>query len=377
VRPPAPAATTPLTWLLAIAFLIVIDGVLTHTSLLWGKTDTWIQSGIERLYIWQTYDVARKIYHPQREADERIAILGNSRIWFPARDAYVERALERLDPDIDVRVDNLAIFGARIGDLEIISRHLDELQPTVVVVGLSGADLVPTSWGNLVNPTGELLDVGWRDGPVSTNGPSVRVDRWLRTVWPLYRWRRFVRARIEDWLFPTATDTRYPDHFSSLQEYFEFANGPQRGAAMATAYERWRRDGTLNGFVAYLGGSAGRFGLSEPVPPAETLTLESPGVLALDRLLARLAAMPSKTFILLMPESPLLDADTEGQYHNAAFSERAADLIGQVAARYHIPVVDGRRWMPADRFVDFNHVLPDLSGFQDPLATEILHALGS
>jgi hypothetical protein len=45
-----------------------------------------------------TYDVARKLYHPRRPAAVRVAILGNSRVWFPARDAIVERELQRLDP---------------------------------------------------------------------------------------------------------------------------------------------------------------------------------------------------------------------------------------------------------------------------------------
>jgi hypothetical protein len=375
VRSPAPAAAAPLTWLLAVAFLALIDGAVTRTGLLWGKTDTWFRSSIERVYIWQTYDVARKIYQPLRPAAVRIAILGNSRVWFAARDAYVERALHRLAPDLDARVDNLAIFGARVGDQEVISRHLDRLRPSLVVLAISGADLVPTTWGELLNPTGELLDIGWRDGPIPPTSPAARVDRWVRTVWPLYRFRRFVRARIEDRLFPTPSDSEFPDHFASAMEYFAFANGPQRGATEDAAFERWQRAPTLNGFVTYLGGHAGRFGFSEPVPPPESLTLESPGVVVLDRLLERLAGEPWPSFVLLMPENPLLDDDVDGRYHRPGFSERAAELIGQIAARHHIPVVDGRRWMPADRFVDFVHVFPDISGFQDPLASEILHAL--
>jgi len=377
VRPPAPAATTPLTWVLAIAMLVVIDAAVTRSALLWGKTNTWIQSEIDRVYVWQTYDVARKLYSPRRPAAARIAVLGNSRIWFPAREAYVERALHTIAPDLDARVDNLAIFGARIGDLEIVSRHLDRLQPSLVILALGGADLVPTSWGELVNPTGELLSIGWRDGPIPPASAAERVDRWVRTVWPLYRWRRFVRARIEDRLFPTSSDTEFPDHFPSLLEYFEFTNGRQRGAMLDQTYARWRREPTLEGFVRYLGGSEGRFGLTEPVPPPESLTLESPGMIALDQLLARLSDESFPSIVLLMPENPLLDDDPTGRYHRPGFSERAAELIREVAARHHIRVVDGRRWMSADRFADLVHVFPDLSGFQEPFAREIVNALGS
>jgi len=377
VRPPAPAAASPVTWLLAIVLLAGIDAAVTRTSLLWGKTSTWVKSGIERVYVWQTYDVARKLYYPRRRAAVRVVLLGNSRIWFPARQPFVERALHRLDPRLDVRVDNLAIFGAHVGDMEIISRHLDRVKPQVVVVALGPADLVPTSWGKIVNATGELLDVGWRDGPIPPANETARVNRWLKTVWPLYCFRRFVRQRIEDGLFPYPEDTEFPDHFASRQDYFDFVNDKKRAAMVGDLYAAWRRHPTLAGFVDFLGGKKGRFGFTEPVPPPETLTLHSPGVLALDRLLARVSRQAPDSFVLLMPENPLLDDDTEGLYHRIGFSDHGAELIRRVAARYHVRVVDGRHWMPADRFVDFVHVFPDVSGFQDLLAKEILHALHS
>ena len=78
-----------------------------------------------------------------------------------------------------------------------------------------------------------------------------------------------------------------------------------------------------------------------------------------------------------MPENPLLAADTGGAYHNLAFSERSAALIRTLAARHGVAVIDGRHWLAAPAFADFNHVFPDISGFQTPLAQEILNALGS
>src|SRR5262249_3987661 len=136
-----PAARSPLTWLLSVVFLVAIDLLITRTPPLWGKSETWLKSGIERAYVWQTYGVARKLFYPRRPAAVRVEILGNSRVWFPARDATLERALHERAPQLDVRVDNLAIFGARIGDFEIISRYLPAVHPSLVIVALSGADL--------------------------------------------------------------------------------------------------------------------------------------------------------------------------------------------------------------------------------------------
>ena len=46
-------------------------------------------------------------------------------------------------------------------------------------------------------------------------------------------------------------------------------------------------------------------------------------------------------------------------------------------AGWTVAVVDGRRWMPVESFADLNHVMPDVSGFQRPLAREILNAIDS
>ena len=79
--------------------------------------------------------------------------------------------------------------------------------------------------------------------------------------------------------------------------------------------------------------------------------------------------------MLLLPDNPLLDFDTAGEYHAPGFSARVADAVYAAAGRHGVRVVDGRRWMPAEAFYDLIHLMPDLSGFQKPLAEEILRAL--
>ena len=49
----------------------------------------------------------------------------------------------------------------------------------------------------------------------------------------------------------------------------------------------------------------------------------------------------------------------------------------RLAARHVLRVVDGRRWMTAESFMDFVHLFPDVSGFQVPLAQEIVRAANS
>src|SRR5438132_12207058 len=114
------AAGSPLTWTLALLFLVPIDMAITHTPLLWGRTSFENTHDLKFAQLAQTYQVARKLYAPERPARVRVTLLGDSRLWFGAHAPYVERALRRRAPALDVRVDTLAVFGALIADLEVI-----------------------------------------------------------------------------------------------------------------------------------------------------------------------------------------------------------------------------------------------------------------
>lgn len=379
MRPPHPAAGSWRTWALAAALLVGVNALLTQTPLIWGKTALWVKAADEPLKwmgFWQVYDVARTLHQPRRPAAQRVVILGNSLVWFAGQAPFVERALHERRPGADVRVDTLAFFGASVGDMEVVSREIARLHPTLVVLTLSGVELVATRHRQLLNPTGRLLDAGWRDGPIAPHSPADRADRWLRTAWPMYRWRRFARAGLLDRLWPAAADREVPAHFATPRDVLEFLEGA-RGAAAAEAFEHFRRQPTLDRFTAFLRARGIPAEPLDPLPDPATLTPASPGVRVLDVLLARLAAGPWQTLIVLMPENPLLADDPEGRYHRRGFSERAAALIGAAATRHGLQVVDGRRWVPAEGFIDFIHVWPDVSGFQTHLAEEILRAAPS
>jgi hypothetical protein len=324
-----------------------------------------------------TYRASRMLYSVQGQGALRVALLGNSRIWIPAQAPCLERALERAAPHVRVVVDNLGIFGARLGDLEVLARHLPRLRPSLVILAISGSDLLSEPSTPLVQLPGQLLDVGWRDGPVPPASGAARLDRWARTVWRLYRFREFVRAAIADRLDPAPDPGPFPDGFPTTRALFEYMHGTA-GAKAEDAYQAWRRNPTLDAFVDYLEvGSRGHLDMvrrrtTGASPPAR----DSPSLAVLDTLLAQLARGSWRSIVLLMPETPLLELDTAGRFHRPGFSEAGAALIRDAAARHQLPVVDARRWMPAEAFIDFDHLMPDLSGFQEPLAKEIVRAAG-
>jgi hypothetical protein len=137
-------ATSLVTWGLALVFLIGIDAAITRTSILWGPTAFENSSGLRTVFP-QTYQVLRKIYAPRGDPDARVVLLGNSRLALSTEgDAGIGRAVARQAPTTEIDVANLAIFGAYIGDMAILSRHLGALEPDLVVLTLGGMELSRT-----------------------------------------------------------------------------------------------------------------------------------------------------------------------------------------------------------------------------------------
>jgi hypothetical protein len=370
------AAVSP--WVLTVLFLIALDSTVTRSRFLWGVASLENTRDMTRVMLGHTYRASRVLYSPRDEGAVCVALLGNSRVWIPAQAAYLEREIGRAAPALRVAIDNLGIFGARLGDLEALARHLPRLHPSLVILAISSADLMSSPSTPLVQLSGQLLDIGWRDGPLPPASAAARLDRWGRTVWPFYRFREFIRAAIADRLEPAPDPGPFPDRFPTTRSLFDYLHG-ENGARAEDAYQAWRRNPTLDAFVDYLEvGSRGHLQMVQRrIAEAPPSGLDGPSLAVLDALLAQLGRGSWRSIVLLMPETPLLELDTAGRFHRPGFSDAAAALIGDAAARHHLPVVDARRWMPADAFIDFDHLMPDLSGFQQPLAREILRAIES
>jgi hypothetical protein len=247
----SPAASGA-TWALAIVFVALIDACLTRSSLLWGDTSFEHAQDLGERVFAGTYVAARKIYAPRRPAAVRIAVLGDSRFRLGLSEQGLEATLRRASQGIDARVDNLSIFGSSIGDLEVIARHLDRIPPSLTIVAVDHLTLLPTPLSGLTNLPGRLLAIGWRDGPAETTTAVERIDRWLRTAWPLYRFREFARAALIDRV-PTAAGKvePEPDRFASPDDFFRWYH-PDAAAEVAAAYRSWQREPTLAHYEAYL-----------------------------------------------------------------------------------------------------------------------------
>lgn len=368
-------ARSPVTWILALLLVAAFDAAITRTSLLWGPTAFENASGV-RVVFPQTYKVARKIYAPEGDPDLRVALLGNSRVELAVKEHRLERALAARRPDLDVAVSNLGIYGAFMAETEMLARHLDVLEPDAVVLTVGAPDLIrePT------HPAGQgpmdLLRIGFRPPASGDPSPGETLDRWLRTVWPLYRFREFVREALLDRLLRRPDPGPQPLDFDSHASLFAHLYGERAGAVQA-AFERWQREGGLLAYTAYLETvSPGHLARGMKRARDRTrLDRETGGVRILDELVGRLAASGRPVLLFLMPENPILALDAEGVYHRVGLSDRAAGLAREIARAHAVPFVDARNWLPADRFLDFDHAIFGLDELEDRLALEILDVL--
>ena len=367
--------------MLTFVFLLAINALLTQTSILWGPTAVANQSG--DLVFAQVYRVARRVYAPEQqalraEADDRVALLGNSRILLAiGTSPLLEQELETLRPGRNVHVDQLGIFGAAMEEVELVSRHVDAVEPDLVVLTVGSSDLLMGDAGEYETHTAKLLEIGWEDGSEETTVPQ-RLERWLRTVWPTYRFREFLRRVIADRLWTRGEEE--PDSlariYTSVADVLNQTRGEFADEALA-AYDAWIEEGSLDHFLDYV--SIGRkqyLGMEKyrvkRYRPAEP---DAPGVRALDAVLERLAQGDYESRIVLMPRVDVLDQDTDHVYHRPEIEAHAIEVIEESAARWGIPVIDARDWSPREVFLDFDHLIPAVSGFEKPLAKELNDAL--
>ena len=173
-----------------------------------------------------------------------------------------------------------------------------------------------------------------------------------------------------------AENSAPPGELATPRAYFDFVHGP-RGAQVEAKYSAWRSAGTFASYLAFMTARDPDYlrGVRNRVRNYVPLDAESPTRRSLDALLARLAGASYRSLILLMPENPILELDSEGLYHDAALEGRAVATLLRESERFGIPVVDGRRWKPAEDFSDFDHLMIGVAGFESLLAREIARAL--
>jgi len=370
-------APRPISWVLALVMAVALGEVVVRSAL-WPVTTFEDTREISMVVFGQTYRAARKIYASGCAGRRAIVLLGDSRMQFAAREAPLRAALLEIDPSRDYCVRNLAIFGAAIGDLDVIERHVERMDPALVVLAIDEANLQTTALGGLRNVPAALLSTGWSDGPIPATGFPERVDRWVRTAWPLYRFREFIRAAITDRFRPDVSSHPWPPRFRSRAEFFRYAHG-QRAEPVIAAYRKWQHRGDLDTFVEFL--EVERSSYVDWVRSRSETPLANPdrslARLVLEDLLDRMNLHSVRSMVLIPPRNPLLASDSTGEFFDPDRADETITTIQTASTDRRVPVVDARWWMPAEAFFDFDHLIPDVPQFETLLAAKIRDVLST
>ncbi len=368
-------APRPITWVLALVMAVALGEVVVRSAL-WPVTTFEDTREISMVVFGQTYRAARKIYASGCMGRRSVVLLGDSRMQFAAREAPLRAALHELDPSRDYCVLNLSIFGAAIGDLEVIERHVERMDPALIVLAIDEANLQTTALNGLRNVPAALLSTGWADGPIPATGFAERVDRWVRTAWPLYRFREFIRAAIIDRFRPDESSHPWPPRFRSKAEFFRYAHGP-RAEPVIEAYRKWQQRGDLEGFIEFLEVDRSSYvdwvrsrSATPPTNPDGAMAL-----VVLEDLLDRMNRHSLRSMVLVPPRNPLLASDLTGEFFDRQRADETITTIQNASADRRVPLVDARGSMPAQAFFDFDHLIPDLPQFEKLLAAEMIDVL--
>jgi hypothetical protein len=355
-------------WLVALALLLGLDAAILKSGLFFRPWAFESSRDPAVTLIAQSFSITRKMNTPTRSGHRRVVMLGSSRAMMGA---WNEAGMEtRIPPSADpIQFDNLAMFGAAMPELAAIARWTARAHPDLALVAIGPAELLTPS-GPAHSGT-RLLRRGWSWKDLATGESlTTQLDRILRSTWQLYGYREFIRAALAD-LLMGRWKPEPPVDFRSIEEFHQRMR-PDEAERAATTYQSFLEDPHLERYLAYLGPDRlapyhrAVAGWEEPSASA---------LVALDKTLARLTESGASTVILLMPQSPLLAEDKTGELHRPELEALAVQAIRDTADRRGVAVIDARAWIGADRFLDFHHLMPGLSGFEDRLAKEITDGL--
>lgn len=354
----------------ALALLVALDLAIARVDvfapLLPDTRPTTLWAGINL----QLTEVVSALYGPP-PGPPPVVLLGNSQLAAGIEPlGLLARRLVEAGAAPGTHAVSLCVFGTAPTDAEVLARSLGRMRPGLAILGLGAPDLGTPLERARAMPVTRMLDTGLSDGLVPPADWEARLDRWVRTPWHLYRYRTL----FHDLALPSR-ERRTPN--AQLEEVLTTAQllaqsvGPARVPELLALREAFARSRDPADFLRYvealrgpdyLSGLRERWRALQPQP----LQLE-----ALRRFAAHVRAAGGRPVWLLLPENPLLERDPEVGVEVARRSEEIAGVVAAEAATHGVPVLDLRRSLPPDAFVDLNH-LRGSSGVMFPVLVDAL-----
>jgi len=349
--------------LLLLALDVVIARVDVFTPLVPDTRPTGLFTSINR----QLTDVARALYGLP-PGPPPVVILGNSQMEALVRPlGALDLALAAAGAPAGTRAVSLCVFATAPTDAEVLTRRLGRLHPGIVLLGIAAPDVGTPLARARDMPVLQTFDIGFRDGLVAPAGVEERLDRWVRTVWHLYRYRRL----FHDLVLPPA-ELRTPGAFLEAihtpAEIFAGTYGAARAAELLALRATWERTDHLEDFVRYVELLRGADYLPGLRDRWHDLAPEPLQVEALRRTAAHVRAAGARLVWLLVPENPLWERDPVVGAEVAARSDAVASQFLAEANALDVPLLDLRHAVPPAGFLDFNHVVYQSGALLDAIA---------
>ena len=301
------------------------------------------------------------------EGPRAVVLLGNSLFadaGGPA--ASLAAALAARGAPAETPVLSLCVLATYPTDDEVLARQLAPVRPGLVLIGLGVTDL-GTSLERARAPIAQLLDTGFADGLVPPADGQQRLERWVRTVWRLYRYRTLLRELVL-WPGGPSIPAATLDRELRPDEFFAIFFGRERGAelvALRAEYDRRPDFATLRRYLELLRGPDYLAGVRSRW---RDLRIDPLQVEALRLTSAHARAAGAQPVWVLLPENPALGRDAEV---GALVRERSGEVAERLAAEagaLGLPLLDLRRTLPESSFVDLNHVFFNSGAFLPVLA---------
>jgi hypothetical protein len=358
----------------ALALLVAVDAVIARVDVFTPLMPATRPAGFFSLVNYQLTDVVRTL---SREATtpRPWVFLGNSQMESVIHplSAVSQRLVEAGAPD-GTRALSLCVIATAPTDAEVVARSLGPLHPDVVVFGIGAPD-IGTSLEQARNmPVTRNLDVGWRDGLVPPADLEARLDRWVRTGWRLYRYRRLLRDLV---LRPPGPrmSAGFFDAFHTQAELLALDYGPQpsdertaRLLALRPAFEHGEPYADVVRYLDELRGPEYLRGLRERWRHLEPRAIQ---LEALVLATVHVRAAGGRPVWVVLPENPILERDPE---IGGEVRRRSDAIVEQVAARAdasNVPLIDERAALPPSAFLDLNHVFPSRGESMKPLVARL------
>jgi hypothetical protein len=203
-------------------------------------------------------------------------------------------------------------------------------------------------------PVTHMLDTGFRDGLVPPADWEARYDRWVRTIWRLYRYR----VLLHDVLAPSNRGgmPSLRVQLFTPAAIFERDFGAERARellAMRAVFDRTQAPADFIRYVESLNGRDYPEGLRSRWRGPRAAGAPARGAAAVRGSRACRGGRPAW---LLLPENPLLARDPEVGAEVARISGEIAARLATQAVALDVPLIDLRDALPPSAFIDLNHL---------------------